>query len=198
MNNEQIETSIKLFQINNQLLENELDAIESKYGIALGRGHFKTIEEDADYYPQIDLEIRSEARQMSEAYEIFYSLEKTIRNFIESSFEAAGISDWWNSEGCVPDKIKKETEDRIQHEIDSGVTQRSDDPIDYTNFGELSDIIIFNWEVFAGILQSKKAVTKVLSRLNTLRAPIAHCSMLAEDEMIRLRLSVRDWFRLMG
>lgn len=197
MNNSNIESDIKLFHINNQLLENELDAIEGRYGISFGRGHRKTIENDSDYYPQIESWIRTEASQMSEAYEVFYSLEKTIRSFIEESFESAGISNWWNSE-CVPEKVMKDTESRMQHEFDSGVTPRSDDPIDYTTFGELSDIIVFSWEVFAGTLQSKKAVTKVLSGLNTLRGPIAHCSMLAEDEMIRLRLSVRDWFRLMG
>ena len=38
----------------------------------------------------------------------------------------------------------------------------------------------------------------VLSRLNALRGPIAHCSILAEDEIVKLNLSVRDWFRLMG
>ena len=32
----------------------------------------------------------------------------------------------------------------------------------------------------------------------TLRGPIAHCSMLAEDEIVRLKLTVKDWFRLMG
>jgi hypothetical protein len=37
----------------------------------------------------------------------------------------------------------------------------------------------------------------VMSRLNTLRGPVAHCTPLAEDEVLRLRLSVRDWFRLM-
>ena len=36
-----------------------------------------------------------------------------------------------------------------------------------------------------------------MANLNTLRGPIAHCSMLAEDEIVRLRLSVRDWYRLM-
>lgn len=197
MSGKSIESSIKLFHINNQLLENDLDAIENKYGVSFGRGHLKTIDQDPDYYPQIDSKIRLEAHQMSEAYEIFYSLEKTIRNFIEDSFNAAGINDWWNEE-CVPEKVLKDTESRIQREFDSGVTPRSDDPIDYTTFGELSDIIVFSWEVFAGTLQSKKAVTKVLSGLNTLRGSIAHCSMLAEDEMIRLKLSVRDWFRLMG
>ncbi len=192
-----LESEIKLFHISSQLAENDLDKIENKFGISLGRAHVKTIEKDSDYYPQIDSSIRVEASQMSESYEIFYSLEKTIRNFIEDSFEAAGVHDWWD-EKYVPDKIKKDTEDRIQREIDSGVTPRSEDPIDYTNFGELGEIIRHNWDVFGGTLRSQKAVTRVLSGLNTLRAPIAHCSMLAEDEVIRLRLSVRDWFRLMG
>ncbi len=198
MSNMSFDSELKLFHISNQMLEDQLDSIENQLGISLGRAHVKSIEEDADYYPQIDASIRAEARSMSEAYEIFYSLEKTIRGFIEDSFEAAGIIDWWNHKECVPEKIKKDTENRIQRELDAGVTPRSDDPIDYTNFGELNDIIVSNWEVFAGTLQSKKAVTKVLSGLNTLRAPIAHCSMLAEDETIRLKLSVRDWFRLMG
>ena len=134
---------------------------------------------------------------MSEAYEIFYSLEKTIRNFIEDSFEAAGIINWW-TEDIVPEKIKKDTDLRMKREVDTGVTPRSEDPIDYTNFGELGEIIKANWDVFSGTLRSQKAALNVLSRLNTLRAPIAHCSMLAEDELIRLKLSVRDWFRLMG
>jgi hypothetical protein len=43
----------------------------------------------------------------------------------------------------------------------------------------------------------QKAVQNTIARLNTLRGPIAHCSMLAEDEVLRLRLSLRDWFRLM-
>lgn len=192
-----IESDIKLFHISNQLAENDLDRIEDKFGISLGRAHVKTIETDSEYYPQIDSSIRAAASQMSEAYEIFYALEKTIRAFIEDSFEAAGVRDWWDLQ-YVPEKIKKDTEDRMQREIDSGVTPRSDNPIEYTNFGELGEIIKHNWDVFGGTLQSQKAVTKVLSGLNTLRAPIAHCSFLAEDEMIRLRLSVRDWFRLMS
>lgn len=42
-----------------------------------------------------------------------------------------------------------------------------------------------------------KAFTKVMGNLNLLRGPIAHCSPLAEDEVVRLRLTLKDWFRLM-
>jgi Swt1-like HEPN len=69
--------------------------------------------------------------------------------------------------------------------------------LDYTTFGELSQIIENNWDLFGAILSNVKAVKRVMANLNTLRGPIAHCSPLAEDEVVRLQLSVRDWFRLM-
>ena len=68
--------------------------------------------------------------------------------------------------------------------------------LDYTNFGGLGEIIKKNWELFASVFSNIRAVEKVMSNLNTLRNPIAHCSMLAEDEKLRLELSLRDWFRL--
>jgi len=34
-----------------------------------------------------------------------------------------------------------------------------------------------------------------MANFNTLRGPIAHCTLLPEDEVVRLRLSVQDWFR---
>jgi hypothetical protein len=76
------------------------------------------------------------------------------------------------------------------------VTLRSVDLLDYTPFGELGEIIKANWALFSDTLPDIKAVESTLARLNTLRAPIAQCSMLAEDEVLRLRLSLRDWFRL--
>ena len=85
----------------------------------------------------------------------------------------------------------------MQRELDSGVTPRSTQEIDYTTFGELGEIVRSNWSTFLGTFNSKKAFSKVMTNLNTLRGPIAHCSPLAEDEVVRLRLSLRDWFRLM-
>lgn len=86
----------------------------------------------------------------------------------------------------------------MKRELDSGMTPRSERPLDFTAFGELGQIIIQNWGVFDSVCSSKKAVERVMGNLNSLRGPIAHCSPLAEDEVVRLRLSVRDWFRLMG
>jgi hypothetical protein len=189
------EDFIKLFAISNQLLENQLDSVERDFQIDLGRGHVKTLERDETYYPQFDRSIRREAAGMARHYEIFYCLEKSIRSLIKESLEAEAGTTWWDSR--VPEKIRNDVADRIQREIDSGTTPRSTDHLDFTNFGELGEIIKASWDVFGAIFDSRKAVEKVLSSLNTLRGPIAHCSPLAEDEVVRLRLSVRDWFRLM-
>ena len=188
---------IKLFGITNQLLEYDLDRIEEKFGLDLKRSHLSKIASDETYYPQIEQELRGEAARMAPHYEVFYSLENSIRSVIADSMEGTYGTNWWTAVNSVPVAIKTAVEERIQREIDSGTTRRSAQPLDFTTFGELSEIIKTNWGIFGGMFSSVKAVEKVMASLNVLRAPIAHCSPLAEDEIVRLRLSVRDWFRLM-
>jgi hypothetical protein len=192
----QIEDAVKLFGITSQLLEHDLDRIEQEQALDLKRGHRATLEADQAYYPQIETAIRAEAAAMAPHYEVFYSLESTIRRFIDDSLEDVEGSDWWNT-AQVPPQIKNDAEARQQREIDTGMTPRSDEPLDFTTFGELGGIIKAHWDTFGSIFTSQKAVERVMAMLNSLRGPIAHCSPLAEDEVVRLRLAVRDWFRLM-
>lgn len=190
------EQQIKLFVMNNYLLEHALDGIEREFGIELRPTYLAAGADDENYYPQIERAYRAEAARMAPNYEIFYSLEKTIRSLVSDTLEAADGQRWW-THGRVPPKIQTESDLRLKKEIDSGVTPRSSEPIDFTTFGELSEIIKANWDLFGAIFSSAKAVEKVMASLNTIRGPIAHCSPLAEDEVVRLRLAVRDWFRLM-
>ncbi len=191
-------SSLKHFGMTSQLIEHELDAVEDKYSIDLKRGHKKTLEIDESYYPQIEISIRSEAAKMAPHYEMFYSLEKSVKSLIDDILTTAEPAGWWVSTRVPPD-IKQKAEDRQQKEIDSAVTPRSGEPIDFCTFGELGQIIKSNWDIFRPVFSSSspKAVEKVMASLNTLRGPIAHCSLLAEDEILRLQLTVRDWFRLM-
>jgi hypothetical protein len=188
------EEALKLFVFSNHLVERELDQVEADRDLNLNRGHRRTVGEE-DYYPQIERSIRVEAASMAPHYEIFYSLERTIRGLIIDTLKAAEGEAWWGS-GRVPTSIHASAEKLQQAEIDKGVTPRSDHPIDYTTFGELGQIITTNWDLFDQTFSSKKAVEKVMASLNTLRGPIAHCSPLAEDEIVRLRLSVADWYRI--
>lgn len=188
------ESNIKLFVLANSLTENNLDTIERNHNIDLGRKEQEPIKEQ-DYYAQFDSVFRKEAREMSKHYEVFYCLEKSIRNLVvQLMFEKYG-ENWW--EDKVKEDIKKNVKDNIQKEIESGFTERSQSDIDYTTFGELTEIVKNNWEAFSGLFRDVKAFSKIMSSLNQLRGPIAHCCPLAEDEAVRLNLVVKDWFRLM-
>lgn len=187
---------LKLFFLSNQLAEHELDRIETEYAIDLRRSHVRQVEADQDYYPQLEQTFRSQAAAMAPHYETFFALENSIRGVVAQSLEGEDGEGWWAG-GRVPEMVRREAEGRHEREIDTGMTPRSQEMIDYTTFGELGEIIKSNWDIFGAIFSSKKAVEKVMASLNSLRGPIAHCSGLAEDEVVRLRLAVRDWFRLM-
>lgn len=186
---------LKEFAMSNQLLEADLDQVEQGFQVDLGRREERDDWEDR-YFPQFDESIRVEATQMSSHYRVFYCLEKTIRGLIAASLEEQEGANWWDS-GRIPPNIHAEVAKRIQREVDSGITVRSNEAIDYSTFGELGEIIKNNWDVFGSLFDSVRAVEKVLSNLNMLRGPIAHCSLLAADEVLRLELSLRDWFRLL-
>ena len=190
-----VSDSIKLFAMKAQLLDTDLARVERDFEVSLGRGT-QTDDANEDYYPQFDADLRGEAAEMGRHYELFYCLEKSVRRFISETLEAAEGAAWWDG-GRLPEVIHQEVAKRMQQEVDSAVTVRSSDPIDFTTFGELGEIIKGNWDLFGATFSSQRAVTKVMANLNTLRGPIAHCSLLAEDEILRLQLSMRDWFRLM-
>lgn len=183
----------------NQMILSDLAEIQRKFGIEnLVTFHDESVNnvEEYNFYLQFDSKIRKEADLMSKHYELFYCLEKSIREMISNILESRYGSNWWEEGKVIIDSIKQEVNKNIKKEIDAGITPRSTEPIDYTTFGQLGEIIKSNWEVFGGIFNSVRAVEKVLYNLNSLRNSIAHCSPLAEDEVLRLHLSVRDWFRL--
>lgn len=188
---------LRSFGMSGYLISEELKDIEERYGIELEHLPRLKADRSSSYYPQFELAVRAEAAAMAAYYELFYCLEQTIRKLISDTLQDAEKGEWWKSTR-VPEKILIEVKNRTQKEIDSGVTRRSDKPIDYTTFGELSVIISSNWELFGAIFASQRAVERIMSSLNLLRGPIAHCSPLSDDEVDRLHLTVKDWFRAMS
>lgn len=187
------EDRIKLFGMSHALVERDLDKIEEVLKLDLGRS--ETDDRDEEYYPQFAHDLRVEAASMATHYELFYCLEKSIRALVADTLHAAHGDTWWTAK--VPLNIQQNAKDNIQRELDSGVTLRSEDELDYTTFGELGEIVRQNWIDFDSIFSSQKAFSKIMTSLNMLRGPIAHCCPLGEDEVVRLTLTVKDWFRLM-
>lgn len=189
--------TIRSFGMSGFLICDEFRQIEQAYQCDLG--HVARVDPGSSvaYYPQFEQIVRAEAADMSEHYEVFYCLEQAIRKLISETLEDAEGTDWWNSTR-VPSDIKADVASLIKKERDNGITQRSEKMIDYTTFGQLSVVITSNWELFEPILKNKRGVERVMANLNLLRGPIAHCCPMQEDEVDRLRLAVKDWFRMIG
>jgi hypothetical protein len=188
------EAKIKLFVLSNSLAENALDKVEEKFSVDLSRKE-KTPIKEQDYYLQFEAAFRKEAKEMSKHYEVFYCLEKSIRSLVVQLMQENYGETWWETK--VKEDIRRNVELNIRRELESGFTERSELKIDYTTFGELTVIVQENWEAFKDLFRNPKAFSKIMSSLNQLRGPIAHCCPLAADEIVRLDLAVKDWFRLM-
>jgi hypothetical protein len=187
---------VELFVLKCAVIETGLRASLAEFDTgavgALGKAGDEQLE---PFIKQFDLANRKNAAHMSRYYEIFYLLENDIRRLIVETMEAAHGPKWWDSN--VPPGVLEEVRKNREREAQAAVSVRSEDDIDYTTFGQLGDIIRANWSDFAGMLSNPSAVSRVMAALNMLRGTIAHCGVLAEDEVDRLKLAIRDWFRVL-
>lgn len=167
--------------------------------VALVRSEIEHVSDKlvAGHLEQVDPSIRQNAERMAEFYKIFYILENDIRNLVGETLTDAVGESWWDA--AVPQVVKDSVKRNMERESDEGLIARSDREIDYTNFGELGEVIKMNWNAFAGIFANTtvNGVQRVIKKLNLARGPIAHCNLLTEDEVVRLKLTVRDWYKLM-
>lgn len=188
---------IRAFGMSGAQLASDMSDLSTQYGIDLGFSKQHRQARKLENYDQFGLQIREQAFEMAEYYEIFYCLENSIRQLIVDTLREAKGADWWES-NAVPEEIQKEVKSRKQKEVDSSITMRSENSIDYTTFGELGQIINKSWDLFAPIFTSQQAVQRILFQLNHLRNPIAHCCPISDDEKDRLALAVKDWFRVIA
>ena len=186
----------RLFALNSLSIEASIKQLQRQLEVDLGHEEDGSSRPDETYYPQFSEALRKEASAMAVHYRVFYCLENSMRDLITQILREEHGENWWNE--AVPTSVKDHAAKTRKKEIQSGISVRSEDLIDYTTFGELGEIIKTNWATFNEIFQDITALEKVISTLNTLRGPIAHCKTLAEDEVVRLHLALRDWFRAMG
>ena len=183
---------LKLFGMHNLLLESELGKLENS-GIQIE--HAKTIQKaevvDVELFEN---DILQESRKMADFYVLYYSLENSIRRLISERLAEKHGPTWWKSK--VPSGLQAEVERKQKEERDTTMSIRSEDPLAYTNFGELIGIFDANWADFSDTLRSQKAMQQILSQFNKIRNVVAHSCELNEDEIARFKLLVKDWFRI--
>jgi hypothetical protein len=183
---------VKLFGMHNLMLESDLKKLEDS-GIQIE--HTRTIQRaevvDVDLF---ESDILQDARKMADFYVLYYSLENSIRRLISERLAEKHGPTWWNTK--VPSGLRAEVEKKQKDERDTIMSIRSDDPLTYTNFGELISIFDANWMDFSDTLRSQKAMQQILSQFNKIRNVVAHSCELNADEITTFQLLVKDWFRI--
>lgn len=141
--------------------------------------------------------ISSAANKMSSVYIVFYCLENSARELIvDRLFERHG-ENWWST--CVPDKVQKRVKDLQDKESKNKYhTQRATNNIGYTTFGDLSDIVISNWQDFSDLIPNQAWISSRFNDLEMSRNIIMHSGLLPDDEIDRIKTCVQDWVEQVG
>jgi len=124
---------LKLFCMQNLLLESDLARLEES---GLEIGHKDTIKRDDPVDVALfELDIVTRARKMADFYVLYYALEDSIRRLIAQRLREKYGANWWDLK--VPKGVRDNVEKLQLKEKESPMSIRSDDPLEYTNFGEL-------------------------------------------------------------
>lgn len=188
----------QLFCLNSAAIKSALDKVLNESSVSIQKTDLE-VATDAlieTHLRQVDFKIRSAAERMAEFYLIFYMLENDIRAFVSDILQERFGESWWDA--AVPEDVVKYAKINKHKESREGLPPRSVRQIDYITFGHLGEIIKQNWDIFAGLFPNCEIdrLEKVIARLNIARGPIAHCGYVPEDEVVRLKLAIRDWYSL--
>lgn len=146
---------------------------------------------DIPFFGEADVAL---AKQMSEVYVLFHSLENSARNLIRSRLEAAHGDKWWDQ--VKTHDMEKKVRDRLKEEERNKWHQpRGRHPLNYLDFGDLKDLVCNNWPYFKNVFPDQHWVVARLTELEKSRNVVAHNNVLADTEISRLLLYFSDWCR---
>lgn len=147
----------------------------------------------------LDEDLLAHSRRMAVVYAAIATFENQVRKFVSRTLLEKVGEDWW--EHAIPEGIRKKAESRqLEEEKIRWHTARGDEPLNYTDFGELISIIVqsTNWVHFQPHLQQQEWVKQILKTLERSRNVITHSGELANEDIERIGSSIRDWVKQVG
>lgn len=163
------------------------------------RPHFADIgkEELAATLGLLDEQYVAPARQMAVVYTVIAAFENTVRDLVSRVLLEAHGENWWIS--CASEKVRKRAETRLadeqQHRFHK---QRGEAPLNYTEFGDLANMIRANWEDFEAFFPSPEWVTSIVVAVERSRNVIMHSGTLDAEDVARIGIHLRDWIKQVG
>lgn len=137
------------------------------------------------------------SKKMAAVYVAITSFENMVRDFIAKTLSEENGEDWW--EKCVSDAIRKRAESRRKEEEKiKWHQQRGDRILNYTEMGDLNNIIAQNWEQFEDYLNNLEWARQIINTLERSRNVIMHGGELGDRDIERVGTNIRDWMNQVG
>ena len=145
----------------------------------------------------LDSDLLADAQRMSFVYTAIHTFENTVRQLVMKAMaERHGAASW----AKAPDRISKNGQDFELKRMQSsgGMAHGAVPEINYCDFGDLSSIIVTNWDVFEDVVANLEWAKGVLSTLEKSRNIVMHGGVLAKEDIERVGMNIRDWIRQTG
>lgn len=147
-------------------------------------------------YGMMDDEALVVARRMALVYTAIHAFENIVRDYVKSTLLEAHEEGWWEK---VPEKVRKKVATRMEDDAKfRWHGTRGGSEIEYCDFGDLSSIIIVNWDDFELPLSDREWCKSVLGVLERSRNIVMHGGVLAIQDIERIGGNIRDWVRQVG
>lgn len=191
-----METDLYSFAFRAILTEEALDKTERNGRLSL------TNNVDADIARRLPLDALDEdlvarAKRMATVYIVIAAFENTVREFVSTRLLEAIGATWWST--AVSDKIRTKAESRQTEEAKvRWHTARGDEPLNYTEFGDLASIVSQNWTHFENHLETIDWMRHIISTVERSRNVIMHSGELGIQDIERVATAIRDWIRQVG
>jgi hypothetical protein len=138
----------------------------------------------------------AEAQRMSVVYASIHAFENSVRaTVVKAMTETHGATRWEK----VPGRIRKLCKSRMVEDATfrwHGARGASE--INYCDFGDLSSIVVTNWEIFEDLLGNMEWAKAILSSLEESRNIVMHGGSVAKEDVERIGMNIRDWIRQAG
>lgn len=147
-------------------------------------------------YAMLDDDALIAAKRMALVYTAIHAFENMVREFVKSTLLEVHKEDWWQK---VPAKIQKRVAGRMEE--DSKFRwhgTRGGSEVEYCDFGDLSSIIVVNWDDFELPLVDMEWSKSLLGVLERSRNIVMHGGILSIQDIERIGGNIRDWVRQVG
>jgi hypothetical protein len=144
----------------------------------------------------LDPDRLADAQRMSIIYAAIHAFENTVRQLVLRAMAEAHGEDWWSKVSTnIQSRVKSRMEEDAKFRFH---TPRGATEMMYCDFGDLSSIIVSHWVVFEAVLVNQGFAKATLDHLERARNIVMHGGMLAQEDIERVGMNIRDWIRQAG